>query len=266
MVFLLSCTLQDNEVEGDKILSESFGKKLYLSELNEILSPEMSSIDSQYVISKYTEDWLMDNILYNEAKKTVGNNIDINNLVEDYRRSLFINEWQKKIIGESIDTTVTQAQIDTFFAHNKEQFILPESIVRFILVKIPEEADNETFKTYWKNEDMVAIQHFINLNDGESFLNVFKWHYKSFLKNLIPEKLFNKINFNKLESYSQTDNNSKYYVKVLEYVKDQSEAPVTFASDRIRHRIQQQRIKSGLNKKKSDLYDKNIKNKSIKIY
>ena len=111
----------------------------------------------------------------------------------------------------------------------------------------------------------LALKYFTSINEGVSLINLSKWYYLSELKNILPESINKKISLKKPNSYSGTDKGSKYYVKVLEIIKDTDEVPVSFLHERVKHRILQQRKNKLLKKKKSELYNQRITSKQIKV-
>lgn len=263
---LISCDPASKKNANDVLLAEAYGNKLYLSDISNALESSTSKNDSLSALDKLVSDWTLKQILYQESKKVIKNKTELNALVEDYRADLYINALDEAYLAETLNTEISQVEIDTFIKLHREEFALPETILRYIFVKVPEEKDIDTLKTYWKTEDLIGLKYFVTLHNGLSLLNLNKWYYLSELKNLLPDKIYKKISLKKPDSYTGKDKGSKYYVKILEIIKDTDEAPVSFLNERVRHRILQQRIKVLLKDKKSSLYNNSIKSKKIKIY
>ncbi|MBT8233791.1 MAG: hypothetical protein HKO66_00175 [Saprospiraceae bacterium] len=262
----LSCNDSNPRNPNDKLIAEAFGSKLFQSDLSDALSISNNKSDSFEVKKRLSENWIMEKILIQEAKKHVTNKDEIERLIEKYSNSLYINALNNYYLSESLDSTISDIEVDSFIQLHKSEFTLPETIVRFILIKFPKENDSDTIKDYWKNEDIPAINFHVSQIEGLSMLNMNKWYYLSELKNIAPESLFKKIRLNKPNAYSGEDDKSKFYVKVLEIIKDIDNAPISFLKERVRHRILQQRIKSLLIDKKSALYNDKIQSKQIKIH
>lgn len=265
-LLLLSCNQSSNRDASDVLLVEAYGSKLYLSDIANQLDSNITKSDSLNTLERIITDWTMEQILFQESKKNIDNKSALNQLVEDYKKDLYINALDEKYLAESLDTVISQVEIDTFIKWHKEEFALPETILRYLFVKVPEDKDIDTLKNYWKTEDLLGLKYFISLHKGLSLLNVNKWYYLSELKNLLPESIYKKISLKKTNSYSGIADGSKYYVKILEIIKDTDEVPVSFLNERVRHRILQQRIKVLLKDKKTILYNNSIKSKQIKIY
>jgi len=266
ILLILSCQKTDIRNQDDNLLAEAYGNKLYLSEISNELNLKNQSNHIKNLKSEIIDNWIFEEVIFQEAKKKIGNDLELNALVDDYKRSLYINEYDNLYLTENLDTSISQSELDTFISQHKEEFALPETILRYIFVKVPDSLDNDTLLNYWKTEDLPGLKYFTSINNGISLMDINSWHYKSELKNILPDAIYKKINFKRPNRYSGIDKGSKYYVKILEIVKDTDEVPVSFLHDRVKHRILQQRKSKLLKDKKSALYNQSLKTKQIKVH
>lgn len=262
---ILACQPAESNHSNTEILATAFGENLYLSDLSSKLENSTNSSDSQFVISRHVDNWLMDKILYQEAQKEIKISKKLNQKVEDYKKSLYIYELENLILDQSLNTNISQAELDTFYNKNLVDFKLDESVARILYIKVPTELDNDTLKDYWKTEDLPALSTLLEKTSALSMLELNEWYPHSKLKNLMPEKLFKKINFSKTDNYSLSTDKSKYYVKVLENIKSKEQAPVNFVEQNIRDRILHNRTQKILKEKRQAFYQDNIANKNITI-
>jgi len=249
-----------------EILAEAYGEKLSMDDISEHLRNAETSSDTQFVISRFTDQWVMDKILFEEAKKTVGKKESINRLVDEYERSLIIHEWDKEVLSNELDTFLNEQEIAIFYEQSKKEFKLQEDIVRFLFIGISDSLWDSTTEGLWKTETIPALEQYLDQSDGTYILNPDKWYYKSELKNILPPALFKKISFSKPNNYSLNTDDYKYFVKIIETVDSDEDAPVSFVENIIRQRILHDRANSILREKKTALFNKNIQNKVIKIY
>lgn len=271
-VFLLcisimtQCDSFQNNGDKGKMLASAYGNQLYLDDISDQLLPEHNSKDSQQIISKATDSWLMEKIIENESVKLGNKNEDVIKLVDDYRMSLLIHNFEKEYLDKNLNRKVSQAEIDTFFNHNLELFDLKEDIIRFMLMKFPLESDNDTIEDYWEMEDLPALKSLINDINGLALLDFEKWYTISEFKALLPDELYRKINTNRTDSYRLDNEKFKFYVKILEKVRKNDAPPVSFFENNIRERILRNRSRILLKEMKTELFKQKIKNKGIKIY
>jgi len=262
----MGCNNLDSAKGEENLLAVAFGEKLYLEDLDSHLKNAHSSSDSQFVKSRFIDEWVMDKILYEEAQKRVGKNKDIESLVDSYRKSLYIYELDNELLSEELNRELPQEEIDTFYSNSKSEFSLQEDIVRFLYIKIPESSYSDTIKDLWKTEELPVLKNYVSSINGTQILNPEKWYYKSELKNILPELLYRKISFSKPNSYSHTQDETKFFVKILEKVDSNKDAPVSFVEETIRERILHDKAKDLLRRKRKELYDEKIQNKNIQIF
>lgn len=263
---LVACQPSQQRSADDQLLAEAYGRKLYLTDIENQLAIDDPNKSHESQKNTIIDNWVFEQILFEEARNNVSQNTELDVLVNNYKRALYINEYDNKYLEENLDTSISQSELDTFINEHKEEFALPETILRYIFVKIPDSLSNETFQNYWKTEDLPGLKYFTSTNDGIALVNLNKWYYLSELKNILPESVFRKISFKKPNRYSGADKGSKYYVKILEIIKDTDEVPVSFLHDRVKHRILQQRKNNLLKIKKSELYNQRITSKRIKVH
>ncbi len=263
MVFCSACNIESQKPED--LLASAYGNKLYKSDLGELITSEMTVHDSSSILKKHVDKWLLQEILFHEAKAQVGTEDRIEQLVENYKKSLYIHELEKTQLAAQLDTLITRAELDTFYNQRKEDFLLDEEIVRLLFVKVPEAYDNENLKTLWKTENLPALSVFIKEVGGLQFLNLENWYYLSEMRNLIPAELLAKVNFSKTEAYSLSQDGYRFLIKILDHTDNNEIAPKSFALEKIKLRLLHDRSSGLLKKWKKDLYQNNIQSKNITI-
>jgi len=249
---------------GKDQLASAFGEKLYLADVNDALNTATNSLDSVQIIDKAIDNWLMSEILYNEAKKELKSSSDIEKLVSNYRKSLYIHELEKKKLSEMDSSLVAGEQNDTIeYATNPSP--LEEPCIRFLMVKVNDAAYNDTLKSIWKTEDLPALENYVKQVEGLALLDPKKWYYASEFNNITPDELREKINYSKTEAYSLSLNNIKLLIKILEYKKAGEAEPKELAVPRIRQSVLHDKSVNFLKEWKKALYQNNIQSKNIHI-
>ena len=123
----------------DGVVAEYNGKTLTTRELD-ALTANLSGEDSARVAQAYIKQWAIEVIEYDIAKDQINN--DIEQLVEDYRRSLYLHEYENKLIAQRMPTEIEDTLVQSFYEFHKEHLILPETILRGVLVVVPSDAPN----------------------------------------------------------------------------------------------------------------------------
>ncbi len=260
----MSC---QTEKANDRTIATAYGHHLQLDALHEQLRGAQNSRDSQRIIDKEMDNWLMDEILLYEAKKKINSRKEIEGKVKSYEKSLFIHELEKYYIKTELDTTIERQEIDTLYQKHQEDYIISEDLIQCLLVKLPEPQYDEIIKTLWKTEDLPALKASLGTkNDNIHLLDIDNWYQKSKLKNILPQGLWNRINLQAKESYSYSDNSHQYLIKILGHIAQGEPMPVDYASPLLKSRIIRDRSQALLHQWRKDMYQNNIRSKDIIIH
>ncbi|MEL6866271.1 MAG: hypothetical protein AAFP19_17710, partial [Bacteroidota bacterium] len=151
----VACTPMETPPEpDDKVLAKVFNKSLYLSEL-EGMTPEGSAPeDSALIINAYIERWVREALLMHEAERNIPKEIDIDQLVRDYRASLVRYNYEKLLVDLQLDSTINQNELQTYYEKNKIDYQLDSDIARSYFIKVPLEADGlDELRNWWNRID-----------------------------------------------------------------------------------------------------------------
>ncbi len=255
------------EKANEQTIATAYGQHLQIETLGGQLKGARTSRDSQRIIDKEVDNWLMDEILVHEAKKKFSGSDDIEKKVSSYEKSLYIHELEKYHIETQLDTTITKAEMDTFYNRNQEEYLNSEALIQGLMIKLSDNQYNDTIKSLWKTEDLPALKVVLSENEGNlHLLDATKWYQESRLKNLLPEGLWKRINFKEKESYSYSDGGNQYLVKILGHTPDGKPMPTSYAAPLIKSRIIRDRSRALLRRWRKDIFQNNIQSKDIIIY
>ncbi len=120
MAALVQCTAPAGS-EQDKLLAEVHGRRLYMSDAQSILTPQMTTEDSISRLRAFVQLWVNEAVLLHEAEQRLGPGIDLDDLVRDYRNSLLISNYEKNIVETRVDTVITQQELQEYYQRNKDR-------------------------------------------------------------------------------------------------------------------------------------------------
>ena len=156
LTFLLftACKQQDdNIVKDDMKIASVFDHDLYLNSVPDDIKENGNPIDSAALVSAFTEQWVRKMLLLHEAEKRKPESLDIEQLVEDYKQSLLINNLEKQVISEELDTVVSENELEKIYEIIKENFVQEYPIIELSYYKIPESAPQiDKFYEWWKKK------------------------------------------------------------------------------------------------------------------
>jgi hypothetical protein len=261
-----SCSQLQDKNADKKLLASAYGDQLFFEKVESQLSEFHSKIDSEEIISRYIDNWLMDKILYHEARKKTEHKADIKELVNDYETSLYIHQLEEDYIQRALNVNVDSSEIAAYFDLHQEAFLPEEDVVRFMMISVGKEFDNDTLLTLWETEDLPVLQQYVLDVGGLMIIDPDKWYTKSDMEAVLPENLYQKIRFKSPEDYSFSEDDKRYFVKILEIIKESETPPFTYYRHKIRELILRSRSQLLLKEMKNNIFKEKIKSKNIKIY
>ncbi len=193
---------------GDELLTKS--------DLNTLLlENRITSKDSAILIKNFVKNWIVNQILSQKAEKNL-NDIDLNkieNMVDDYRTTLFVQQYKQRYINQKLNTDVSDQDLIAFYQTFNFDFHLKTTIVKAFMITMP-----ATTNKYYK------IRNLLNHNLDKNYPEI----EKISTKNQFNINNFNQlwINFEPLKNeFNINDNNLK--TKDLFSKKDSAAATVS---------------------------------------
>lgn len=246
-------------------------KTLYKADLEGIVYHGMTPEDSAAATQTYIKMWINDRLIYDKAKKNISQKKEIEDLVEEYRTSLIINEYQTKLLRERLSKSVPESELQAFFSKNKERFALKENIIRGLFLKVPKESPAlDNFKKWYKQDNENAVKEIEThtLQNAVGYENFYdNWVSFDDVMDNIPEILKDSEDFLKKNKVLEVQDSSfVYMLNIKEYKLQGSEAPFEYVKDYITDAYIEEKRDAFLKELQTDLYNKALSNDHIKYY
>ena len=129
-ILISGCNNNATRSSEDTLIAHAGNKSLYLSEVSGLIPEGSTSEDSTTIANQYVENWIRKSILLYEAERHIEGQLDIQQLVSDYRESLLIYNYEKKLVEEQLDTVISLEEKEDFYLQNKDTYKLVNPIVR----------------------------------------------------------------------------------------------------------------------------------------
>lgn len=251
-----SCNLFQRDVKEGAVVQLG-NHYLYQSDLDAITHYATSPEDSARYAEQFIRQWATDILQYQEGKNHSTPSIEA--LVEDYRRSLYVAEYERHIVDRRMPKTVTDAEADTFYVHHPERFVLQENILQGALLVIPQDAPSQDelkkrLADLSNEENLEYIEKYAYRHAGGYELFVQQWRTgnqivmrmptNKWQKNLAPGKLF-----------TEQDSTSVYLLQVTDCRLTGEPMPVGYARPTINKMILAERRVNFLQQQRQELYD-----------
>ena len=272
ILLIFRCTpTAENNSAADRLLAEVGSKKLYLSELDGMIPVNGSSEDSSLVINALVERWAREAVLLTEAEMNVPKGLNIDKLVRDYRSSLVKSNYETILVEQLLDSLVTEQELTTFYEAGKEQFSLDEPILRCRFIKIDKTlAEIEQMKSWWKDyskdENATVLKEYAKQNASISKLKEETWYDLSEISQELPAGKLTSSNLKSKKEIVTSDEQFQYFYFPLETIEKNAEPPFDYVKNKIKRVILHRRKQALLNSKKEEMYARELRRNSVKIY
>jgi len=269
-LLLSSCdkTEKLQRVSNSPVLAEVGYAKLYLDELVEggLMMSAVTTEDSTQIKNAYIQKWIKDQLMLQEAEKSLAGDIDIDMLVQDYKESLILYNYENNLVGDQLDTTITGEQIKQYYDEHIDNFQLAESILRCRVAVIDGKKPKlDRFYANWKAEKMESVNTYIQEHASISMMNEDKWYSSDEILTLLPKKIDEK-DLKTKKTIQEAKEGNEYFVKILEYIDKSEDPPLAYVSSNIKKIILRQRKTKLILRLKEDLYQREISGNKVKIY
>lgn len=121
----------------DPLLAEVGHKKLYLSDIRDYLPVKMHAKDSANLVHSYAESWVNNELLLAHAENNLSaKDMDVDRLLEDYKKSLLIYRYEQEYVRQKLDTTISESALKDFYDNNPGKFAVTLPIVKGLYIKM----------------------------------------------------------------------------------------------------------------------------------
>lgn len=265
---LVGCQALEKQQQSGATV-EVNGKYLYQSTLDS-LTLGLNSEDSLRVAQQYISQWAKDILLF-DAVKTGNTNIEIDALermVSDYRRALYIHAYESFLVERNMPKNVSDSLVEQIYTQMPDRFQLNESIIKGILVIVPNDAPNTTKLRKWiADESLDDIEKYVYQNASGYELFADRWMTTTDMLTQMPIERGDWEN--KLKSKNQievSDSLKTYILKVTDKHLRGSQMPIEYARPEIEKYILGNRQVEFLQQERERLYNEAIQEKKIIFY
>lgn len=269
-VLLSGCAAYEKKAQSGAAV-EVNGMYLYRSVLDS-LTVGMSPEDSLRTVQQYVGQWAKDALMYEAAQGSIqmkGNRTkEIEALVEEYRRTLYVHGYEEYLVERRMPKGVPDSVVAQVYEQLSDRFILDESIVKGMLVVVPNEAHDIAKLRGWMEKGMLdEIEKYAYKSASGYELFADRWMTTTALLNQIP------IARSDLEAAMKSKNQVEVSDSVKTYLLQVTEKhllgekmPMDYARPEIVKTILNAREVEFLNKERERLYNDAIQKQKVKFY
>ena len=268
LTLLVGCDRLDiKRLQG--VVAECNGESLLATEI-EALTLGLSAEDSAQVAEQYVHQWAI-NLLMKDVIR--GNqNKEIERLVAEYRRSLYQHEWEQHLVARRMSQHVEDSVVLAYYEANKHHFVLRETILRGVLLVVPNGAPSmDQLKRYIvepqdeEHIEWVEKYAYQYASGYELFLDEWKTANQILLRMPFEEDNLQK-QLKQQRQITMQDSLNSYILQVVDvYVKGE-QMPIDYARKEMEKIILSQRQVDFIESERENLYNNAIQSGKLKRY
>lgn len=256
-----------------KVIAKVNNSILYEEDLKNILPKGISISDSIAYIKTYINKWAYNEVFYQEALRYLTEEEqNFEKAIENYKKELLTHAFQKKLLDEKLDTTITDAEIEEYYNNHSQNFLLRNNIVKVLYIKTPLNIPNiDKFKKLCYSTDAkdmgllkeMCIQYANNyyMNDGGAWLL-----FDELKKEINQLKEVAEYDIKAGKTFEFTDETSFYFLRIYDVKSKNSLSPLNFEKTNIKNMLINQRKVQLIDAVRKDFFEKAQANKQLEIY
>lgn len=281
MTLMCGCQALEKKQQVGAV-AELNGHYLYRSTLDS-LTLGLNSEDSLRVVQLYIRQWAQDILLYDNS--TARTHREIEQMVSEYRRTLYAQAYEDRLVERRMPKSIPDSAVQAIYDRMPDRFILDESIVKGVLLVVPNDAPNLSKVKQWllkigterqerkekKNSKVTNvlddIEKYVYQNASGYELFTDQWTTVTALTRQMPVEradLETKLKYgNRIEI---SDSTQTFILQVTEKHMRGEKMPVEYARPQIEKIILNARRVEFLRKERERLYNDAVQEKKIKFF
>ena len=268
-ILFSGCTLEKREVPGAIV---SVGNRYLTREmLDQVIPDGLSPRDSSAFADAYVRHWAEDELVYDVAQKNIPDVERIENLVDRYRRELFVHEYQKQILSEKLDAEISDDAVKNYYRTHLDKFVLKTPIVKGLFLKVAETTPElKNLKKWYRGKDHASVENIEkytlhNIINYDYFYD--RWVSFDEVISAIPYTVTDANRFLQTHTFLEINDEGYWYLlNISDYLPAGAHMPLDFARTQIEEILLNQKRMDFLHQMNKELYQEALENRKIKYY
>jgi hypothetical protein len=267
-----ACDSKPAEDQTRKAIARANTSYLYEDDVKDLVPFGTDKKDSIELIKKYIDNWIHETLVIQKAESNLTEDKkNVEKQLQDYRNSLITFAYEKELVGQKLDTLITETEVEEYYNNNKANFELKDNIIKVIYVKVNKTApDMKKLQSWYKSEDpkdKELLTSYCHQFAANYYLDDSSWLFFDDLLKEIPIQTYNKELFlqnNRLVEVN--DSLYNYFVNIKGFKIRNSLSPISFEKENIKNIILNKRKLQLITKMKEDVYNDAVNQNKIEIY
>jgi hypothetical protein len=226
--------------------------------------------DSLNALHQYIENWAYKTLLIKQAQHNV-DTVQINKLVDKYKKDLLIETYKNLLIEKYLDTVVPVDTLQKYYEKYQFYFKAKKAYInpKYLVVSKNNPKISRLKKWFFNSKSDWQDSLIKNSSRYEKFdITGNNWYQIDDFKKEFPvfSHLNNRYILKKSKKFMLTDSLSLYLVFVKQIVSPGENLPLNFVKDDVKQLVLSKRKQNRLKKLEQDLKREAVKKKNFKIF
>lgn len=261
-----------SEEKEKNVVARVYDEYLYKSDIIGLIPEGTPTKDSIAIVKSYIDNWIKTKLLIHNAEENLSSDQkDFEKQLEEYRNSLILYTYEKELIKQKLDTTVSDSAIAKFYESNKSEFLLKDNIIKVWYIKMPLKSPNSNeIKALYKKDtesNKKILEEKCRQFATNYYLDDESWLLFDDLLKEIPIKTYDQEDYLKNHRFVEIqDSLYDYFVNIKDFQVKESMSPLSFEKENIKSIILNKRKLQLVEDMQNTLFKKALKEKDFEIY
>jgi len=269
--FLLfaSCKrIMPNSEQG--IVAEVHGFTLSEDDLRQVVPSHLHASDSAEFADRFIRKWATDILMYAKARQNISDMSEIDRLVNEYRKSLIIHQYQQLLVERNQPKAPTEIEIRDFYERHKAQMIARENMIKGFFLIVPIDAPRIAEVRDWvaiadeesiENLDRYSLQ---NAASYDFFMNT--WTPLAAITRRTPFEIENPTQFLASNQMAEiSDSTHHYFLRISSFFTVGQMEPYDFARENIINLLSAKGNIDFISEVENQLFNRAVANGTVRI-
>jgi hypothetical protein len=246
-------------------------KRLYIEDVQSLFTGNnLTPGDSLKLLQSYVDQWVKQQLKIEQAGITTREEHErIEGMVDDYRQSLLLYEYDKKYIDANLDTLVTAEEVAEYYRVHAAEFMLSTPLVKGLALRFPVGFRQEGQMRLMAGGRKERLQDLVDIciKNNFGYREFVDWTELSETTAFLPRMTTaeNARILTAMPPFEMTQGDYRYFLVITDVLRPGSEMPLERVDGTIRMRIITRRKQELLARLGEDLYRSALERKEVTV-
>ncbi len=249
VISIAACNPPEDEDPPEDAIVSVYRTGLSASELEELIPDALPSEDSLQIASDYIRKWINQQLMYRKAMSELNDTADIARKIREFRRQLYIYEFEQQYLANNLDSVVDRDEVETYYKKHLSEYVLDRIAVKAHYMTMDVNVGTyyrELAKVRRSSSDNMTELYDAMENTNKEIVEHRRWIFLDDLLDEINAEMNPQVRSGlDIGYFSTVDTTHRYIIKINELLNPGDTIPVDLLETKISEII--------LNKRKQNL-------------